>query len=55
VEFTYILEEGQSEKSFAANVARIAGLPRNVVKRAQEVEMRITNEEEKLSSNRKTL
>lgn len=44
--------EGHADKSFAANVARIAGLPKVVIQKAIEVERKITKEEEKLSVNR---
>lgn len=52
VNFTYQLVEGEAEKSFATNVARIAGLPRDLIRKASEVEKKITKEEEKLTVNR---
>jgi DNA mismatch repair ATPase MutS len=53
VKFTYLLVEGEAEKSFATNVARIAGLPKELIRRASDVERKITKEEEKLTVNRK--
>lgn len=47
--------EGEAEKSFATNVARIAGLPRDLIRKATEVEKKITKEEEKLTVNRKVV
>jgi DNA mismatch repair protein MSH6 len=52
VQFTYKLVEGEAQKSFATNVARIAGLPRHVIQKALEVERKISKEEEKLTVNR---
>lgn len=43
--FEYRLIKGQAEKSFAANVARIAGIAKTVVDRAKELEYQITKEE----------
>ncbi|KAM3135397.1 hypothetical protein pb186bvf_012555 [Paramecium bursaria] len=46
--FEYKLIKGRAEKSFAANVARIAGVPRVVYERAKEKELQITKEESNL-------
>lgn len=52
VEFYYRLEEGSAERSFATNIARLAGIEESVVRRSAEIEKRITKEEEKLKTNR---
>lgn len=52
VDFYYKLIEGSAERSFATNIARLAGINPDVVKRSSEIEKRITKEEEKLKSNR---
>lgn len=53
--FEYRLVEGHAQKSFASNVAKLAGLPKSVIKKAIEMERRITNEEKKINKNREIL
>lgn len=53
--FEYKLINGVAEKSFATNVAKIAGIPYDVIKRAREMEEKITNEESKINKNREIL
>ncbi|EGR32403.1 hypothetical protein IMG5_084640 [Ichthyophthirius multifiliis] len=50
IHFEYKFVRGFSAKSFAVNVAQIAGLPYQIVERAGEVEKIITQEEQKLSN-----
>ena len=52
VKFHYKLIEGFCERSFAANVARIAGIPHEVVKKSLIIANKITKEEEKMKMSR---
>ncbi|CAD8188495.1 unnamed protein product [Paramecium pentaurelia] len=53
--FKYKLIEGIAEKSFATNVAQIAGVPKDVIKKAKQMETKITKEESKINKNREIL
>ncbi len=53
--FHYKLVEGFCERSFAANVARIAGIPQQVVKKSLVVGSKITKEEEKMTMSRQMI
>ncbi|CAD8206909.1 unnamed protein product [Paramecium octaurelia] len=55
VVFKYKLIEGIAEKSFATNVAQIAGVPKEVIKKAKQMEAKITKEESKINKNREIL
>ena len=52
VKFHYKLIEGFCERSFASNVARIAGVPNEVVKKSIIIGKKITKEEEKMKMSR---
>lgn len=52
VKFHYKLIEGFCERSFASNVARIAGVPNEVVKKSIIIGNKITKEEEKMKMSR---
>lgn len=55
VVFEYKLINGVAEKSFATNVAKIAGIPSDVIKNAKKMEEKITKEESKINRNREIL
>ena len=44
-----------AEKSFATNVAKIAGIPNEVIINAKKMEEKITKEESKINRNRDIL
>ncbi|CAD8045359.1 unnamed protein product [Paramecium sonneborni] len=53
--FEYKLINGIAEKSFATNVAKIAGIPNEVIQNAKKMELKITKEESKINRNRDIL
>ncbi|CAD8169693.1 unnamed protein product [Paramecium pentaurelia] len=53
--FEYKLISGVAEKSFATNVAKIAGIPNEVIQNAKKMEEKITKEESKINRNREIL
>ena len=55
VVFEYKLINGTAEKSFATNVAKMAGIPSEVILNAKMIEERITKEESKINNNREIL
>ena len=52
IKFAYKFEEGETAKSFGTNVARIAGIPESVIRLAEEKEIQINSESEKLGQMR---
>ncbi|CAD8089212.1 unnamed protein product [Paramecium primaurelia] len=53
--FKYKLVEGVAEKSFAINVAQLAGIQEEVIRKAKQMQLKITKEESKINKNREIL